>query len=112
MAFAVTLKVGQSTTAKMVPLEADGVTVVPGATLSAEVWTITDPGISLFTNADGTATITGVGATTGAVTGEASCTGTAADGTSGPFKEPFTVTVEAPVPQIASIGITFTAPTP
>ena len=112
MAFSVVLTVGQSTTATIVPLEADGTTVTPGAVVSAQTFTLTDAGISLVQNADGTATITGVGPTTGAVTGSASATVTDTDGTVTSFTQAFDVTVNAAAVHTASIGITFTTPTP
>lgn len=110
MAFSVVLTVGQSTVATIVPLEADGTTITPGAVVSAQAFTITDPGLSLVQNADGTATITGVAPTTGAVTGTASATVTDSDGTSGPFTQSFQVTVNAPTQHTASIGVQFSAP--
>jgi hypothetical protein len=71
MAFNLVLTVGQSSTATIVPLEADGA-VTPGAAVTAQTFSITDAGVSVVVNADGTATITGVGPTAGAVSGEAS----------------------------------------
>ncbi len=112
MAFSVVLTTGQSTVATIVPLEADGTTITPGSVVSAQVFSITDAGISLVTNADGTATITGVGPTAGAVSGTASATDTDVDGQIGNFTQTFTVTVNAPTQHTASIGITFSAPTP
>lgn len=110
MPFALILTTGQSSVATIIPLEADGTTITPGAVVSAQTFSITDPGISLVTNADGTATITGVGPTTGAVSGTASATVTDVDGTTAPFSQTFTVTVNAPTQHTASIGLTFSAP--
>lgn len=111
MAFEVTLKVGQSTTVTIVPLEADGVTITPGAVVSAQTFTGGDANISLVTNADGTATVTALGATTG-ITVTGSCTVTQSTGASAPFTNTFTVIVTAPPPGTTSIGFQFSAPTP
>lgn len=112
MAFnAVTLLVGQSTIASIVPLEADGVTVTPGAVVSNATISETDPSVTVTDNADGTVTIAGVAA--GTATGTASATVTDADGTVNTFSVSFTTTVNAVTPptgRTASIAVAFSVP--
>lgn len=59
-----TQAVGTTITATFVPIEADGVTVTPGATLTTPpVYTIDNTAVAtIVDNGNGTATITGVGA--------------------------------------------------
>lgn len=66
-----TQAVGSTLTATFVPLEADGTTVTPGATLSTPpAYTIDNTTVAtLVDNGDGTATITGVSAGSVTVTG-------------------------------------------
>lgn len=65
-----TQAVGSTLTATFVPIEADGLTQTPGATLTtAPVYTIDNPAIAtIVDNGNGTATITGVSAGTATVT--------------------------------------------
>lgn len=111
---AVKLTVGQKTTGTIVPLEADGVTPTPGAVVSAQSYTISDPSLEAVTNADGTLTITGIAASTGAVSGTADAIVTDADGAVKQFSQTFTVTVDAvvvpPVGLTTSIGVEFSTP--
>jgi hypothetical protein len=106
------LNVGQSSIASIVALEADGVTVTPGAVVSAQVFTVSDPSITVTDNSDGTATILGVTPSSGAVSGSASATVTDADGAVVNLTQPFTVTVNGPVTPptglTTQIGIAFT----
>lgn len=108
----VTLIVGQSTKGTIVPLEADGVTVTPGAVVSAQTFTISDPSLTAVPNSDGTVTISGVAASTAAVTGTATATVTDADGAVSPFTQSFTVTVNSapPVGLTTAIGVSFSTP--
>jgi hypothetical protein len=117
MAFnALTLNVGQTSQASIVPLLADGVTP-SGATLSNVSYTFSDPSATVVLNPDGlTATVTGVATSTaGAVTGQAQCTTTDTDGVVAQFSQGFTITVGTVVPPsqlTQSIGVSFTTPTP
>jgi hypothetical protein len=110
------LNVGQESTATITPLEADGVTVTPGAVVSQQIYTLSDPSLTIVTNADGSATITGVAASAGAVSGTAQATVTDADGAVATFSEGFTVTVNGVTPPppptglTTSIGVTFSTP--
>lgn len=92
-----TVAVGSTVVASIVPLEADGVTVTPGATLSAQGYTVDDPTIASFVvNADGTATFTGV--TAGIANVAATATVTDADGAVATFTTTNVLTVTAVVP--------------
>jgi hypothetical protein len=108
----VTEAVGQSVIATAVPLEADGLTVTPGAVVSAQAWSISDPTIaSQTTNADGTATYAALAAGTATVT--VSATVTDADGTVGSFTATNTITVTAVTPptgRTVSLQINFGTP--
>jgi hypothetical protein len=105
------LNVGQSSIATIVPLEADGVTQTPGAVVSAQTFTISDPSLTLTPNADGTATIAGVAASTGTISGTASATITDLDGAVAAFTQIFTVTVNAVVVGLTTqIGVSFSTP--
>lgn len=107
----VTLLVGQSTTGTIVPLEADGVTVTPGATVSHASFSLSDPSVSVVDNGDGTVTITGVAPSTGPVSGTAQANVADQDGATGTFTQAFTVTVNpAPTGLTASIGVDFSTP--
>lgn len=110
-----TLNVGQTSTASITPLLADGVTN-SGGTLSAVTYTFTDPSATVVVNADGlTADVTGVAASTGPVTGTAACTVTDTDGVVSTWSQAFTITTNAVVPPAQltqSVGVSFTTPTP
>lgn len=106
------LLVGQSSTGTVTPLLADG-SPNPTATVSNVVWSLSDPGLTVTENPDGTVHIAGVAATTGDVTGTATADVTDSDGVKNNFSKTFTVsvsTVTPPVNRTASIGVSFTAP--
>ncbi len=109
---AVKLKIGQSSTGTINPGEGGTTVITPGAVVSAQTATITDAGISLVMNADGTFTVTGLGATAGPVTGSQSSTVTDVDGTVTNFTNPFTVEVEAPPARTTTTFVSFSDPTP
>lgn len=93
------------------PLEADGVTPTPGATVSHAAFTLSDPSVEVVDNGDGTVKITGVAASTGAVTGTVQANVTDQDGAVGTFTQSFTVTVNpAPTGLTSSIGVDFSTP--
>ena len=108
------LLIGQSSIGTVTPLEADGLTVTPGAVVSNQSWSISDPSLTLATNSDGTATVTGVADSAAPVTGSVSATVTDADGTVSSFSATFTVTVTGTTPppqaRTASIGVAFSQP--
>ena len=110
-----TLNVGQTSTASITPLLADGITP-SGGTLSSVIYSFTDPSATVVLNADGvTALVTGVAASTGAVSGTAQCTVTDTDGAVATFSQGFTITTLAVVPPsqlTQSIAVNFTTPTP
>lgn len=107
------LAVGQSSIGTISPLEADGLTVTPGAVVSAQSFSISDPSLTSVTNSDGTVTITGVTPSTAPVTGTVSATVTDPDNTVNTFTQTITVTVTgAPTGRTASIVVDFSAPTP
>jgi hypothetical protein len=112
---ALTLNVGQTSQASIQPLLADGVTP-SGGTLSAVSYTFSDPSATVVLNADGlTATVTGVAASTGAITGTASCTVTDTDGVVSTWNQAFTVTTLGVVPPAQltqSVAVQFSTPTP
>ena len=105
---------GQTSTASITPLLADGVTP-SGGTLSSIIYSFTDPSATVVLNTDGTALVTGVAASTGAVSGTAQCTVTDTDGAVATFSQGFTITTLAVVPPsqlTQSIAVNFTTPTP
>jgi hypothetical protein len=114
---ALTLNVGQTSTATIVPVLADGVTP-SGATLSAVSFAFSDPSATVVLNSDGqTATVTGVADSAGAaVSGQALFTATDTDGAVAQFSQGFTITTVgtiAPPPpsQLTQSGIvTFSTP--
>lgn len=111
-----TLNVGQSSTGTITPLLADGVTP-SGGTVSAASFSIpADPSFAATDNGDGTLSVSGVAASTAPVTGTASCTVSDLDGAVLSFSTSFTITVSAvvipPVANTASIGVSFSTPTP
>ena len=107
------LNVGQKSTASIVPLLADGVTL-SGGVLSAVSYTFSDPSATVVLNPDGlTATVTGVAASTGAVSGSAACTVTDTDGVVSTWTQAFTIQTNAVVPPAQltqSVAVQFTAP--
>lgn len=115
MANALIFNVGQTSQASIQPLLADGVTP-SGGVVSAVKYTFSDPSATVVLNADGlTATVTGVAASTGAVSGSASCTVTDTDGVVSRWNQSFTITTNAVVPPAQltqSIAVQFTPPTP
>jgi hypothetical protein len=110
-----TLNVGQTAQASILPLLTDGVTP-SGGTLSAVSYTFSDPSATVVLNPDGlTATVTGVAASAGPISGAASCTVGDTDGAVSTWTQAFTVQTNAPVPpsQITqSIAVQFSTPTP
>jgi len=112
---ALTLNVGQTSQASIQPLLADGVTP-SGGVLSAVSYTFSDPSATVVLNSDGlTATVTGVAASTGAITGTASCTVTDSDGVVSTWTQAFTITTLAvvpPAPLTQSVAVQFSTPTP
>lgn len=115
---ALTLNVGQTSQASILPLLADGVTP-SGGTLSAVSYTFSDASATVVLNADGlTATVTGVADSAGvAVSGSATATVTDTDQAVFTFTQAFTVTTIAVTPPppaqlTQSIAVTFSTPTP
>ena len=115
---ALTLNVGQTSQASIVPFLADGVTN-SGGVLSAVSYTFSDPSATVVLNADGlTATVTGLADSAGvAVTGTATATVTDTDQAVFTFTQAFTVTtisVTPPPPAqlTQSIAVAFSTPTP
>lgn len=111
---AVTLNVGQTSTASIQPLLADGVTP-SGGTLSNVSYAFVQPttAATVELNSDGvTALVTGVSNSSGTILGTATATVTDTDGAVTTFSQSFTVTVNAPTPQqlTQSIAVQFTAP--
>ena len=115
MSNALVFNVGQTSTASILPLLADG-TTHSGGTVSDVVYTFSDPSATVVLNPDGTATCTGVAASTGPVSGTAACTVTDTDGVVSKFTQTFTITTNAVAPPPAqltqSIAVDFSAPTP
>lgn len=108
------LNVGQSSTGTVTPFLADGVTQTPGAAVTSATWSISDPSVSVATNADFTVTVTGVTATTSPVSGSVTAVITDSDGTVGTFTATFTITVGGGQQEnrTASIGVSWSVPTP
>ena len=115
MANDLVLNVGQTSTASPFTLLTDGVTP-SGATYSAATYTFSDPSATVVLNPDGvTALVTGVAASTGAISGSVSFTATDTDSAVSQWTVPFTVTTSAvippPPPQLSqSAGISFSTP--
>ena len=104
-----TQTVGSTLTASVVPLEADGSTVTPGASLTtAPTFTVDNPSVAtLVDNGNGTATITGVSAGTVTVTA-AGAVFTDADGqATSPLSATNTDTVTQPTGRTVSMQINF-----
>lgn len=116
---ALTLSVGQTSTASPITFLADGVTP-SGATYSAATYTFSDPSATVVLNPDGvTAVVTGVADSAGAaVSGSVSFTATDTDAVVSTWTQAFTITtvgtVTPPPPaQLSqSSAVTFTTPTP
>jgi hypothetical protein len=110
---ALVLNVGQSSTASVITYLADG-TTASGAAYSNVVWTFNDPSATVVPNADGiTATVTGVAASTGAVSGSVAFTATDTDGVVSQWTQAFTITVNGATPpaQLSqSAAVQFTTP--
>ena len=109
------LNVGQTSQASIVPLLADGVTP-SGGVLSNVAYTFSDPSATVVLNPDGlTATVTGVAASTGPVTGSAACTVTDTDGAVSKWSQAFTIQTNAVIPPnqlTQSVAVQFSTPTP
>jgi hypothetical protein len=112
---ALVLNVGQTSTANIMPLLADGVTSSNGV-VSAVTYTFNDPSATVVINADGlTATVTGVAASTGSVSGSAACTVTDTDGVVSTWTQAFTIQTNGAVPPAQltqSVAVQFSTPTP
>lgn len=112
---ALVLSVGQTSQASIVPLLADGVTP-SGGVLSNVLYAFSDPSATVVLNPDGlTATVTGVSASSGVVSGSASCTVTDTDGVVSTWNQAFTIQVNgvAPPPPAQltqSVAVSFTDP--
>lgn len=104
-----TVVVGSNVVASIVPLEADGVTVTPGAVVSAQGYAIDNPALATFVvNPDGTATFTGVAPGTANVTATATVTDVGGTGVSFTTTNTLTVTPIPPPPAVtASIQLNF-----
>jgi hypothetical protein len=103
------LIVGQSTIAKVIPLEADGITENTNAVVTSASWSVSDSAVLEQTvNSDLTATYKAVAPGTATVV--ASTVVTDADGTVSTLSASATVTVSAPPARTASIGIDFSTP--
>lgn len=100
---ALVFSVGQTSQASIVPLLADGVTP-SGGVLSAVSYTFSDPSATVVLNPDGlTATVTGVAASTGPVSGSASCAVTDTDGVVSDWQQAFTIQTNAVAPPPAQL---------
>jgi hypothetical protein len=113
---ALTLNVGQTSQASILPLLADGITP-SGGTLSAVSYTFSDASAIVVLNADGlTATVTGVADSAGvAVSGTATCSVTDTDGVVSQWSQAFTITTLGVVPPAQltqSVAVQFSTPTP
>jgi hypothetical protein len=112
---ALALNVGQTSQASIQPLLADGVTS-SGGVLSNVSYTFSDPSATVVLNADGlTATVTGVAASAGPISGNAAATVTDTDGVVSTWNQAFTITTSAVVPPAQltqSVAVQFTTPTP
>lgn len=112
---ALVLNIGQTSQASIQPLLADGVTP-SGGTVSAASYSFSDPSATVVLNPDGlTATVTGIAASSGPVSGTASCTVTDADSVVSTWTQTFTITTNAVVPPAQltqSVAVQFSTPTP
>ena len=109
------LNVGQTSQASIAALLADGVTN-SGGVVSAVTYTFNDPSATVVINADSlTATVTGVAASTGAVSGSAACTITDTDGAVSTWTQAFTIQTNGAVPPAQltqGVAVQFSTPTP
>ena len=110
---ALVLNVGQTSQASIQPRLADG--TPSGGTLSNVAYSFSDPSATVSLNSDGlTATVTGVAASSGPVTGTATCTVTDTDGVVSTWSQPFTIQTNAVPPPPAqltqSVAVQFTDP--
>ena len=107
------LNVGQTSQASIVPLLADGVTPSGGA-LSNVAYNFSDPSATVVLNPDGlTATVTGVAASPGPVTGTAVCTVTDTDGVVSQWTQAYTIQTDAVAPPqqlTQSVAVQFSTP--
>ena len=112
---ALTLNVGQTSQASILPLLADGVTN-SGGVASAVTFTFSDPSATVVLNADGvTATVTGVAASAGPISGSVTATITDTDGVVSTWTQAFTIQIASVVPPAQltqSIAVAFSTPTP
>ena len=110
-----TLNVGQTSQASIVPFLADGVTN-SGGTVSNVAYSFSDPSATVALNPDGlTATITGVAASSGPISGSATCTVTDTDTVVSQWTQAFTIQTNAPVPPsqlTQSVQVQFSTPQP
>ena len=108
------LNVGQTSTDTVTPLLADGVTPSGGVVSNLTV-TFSDPSATAVVNGANTILITGVAASTGAISGTRACTITDTDGAVSQWTATFTVTTNAPIPPsqlTQSVVDVFSVPTP
>lgn len=95
---ALVFNVGQTSTASIVPLQSDGATP-SGGVVSAVSFTFSDPSATVVLNSDGvTALCTGVAASTGPISGSASCTVTDTDSAVSTWTQAFTIQTNAVTP--------------
>ena len=110
---ALTLNVGQTSQASITPFLVDGVTN-SGGTISGVTYTFSDPSATVVANADGlTATVTGVAASAGPVSGGAACTVTDTDGAVSTWNQAFTIQTNGAIPPqqlTQSVAVQFTTP--
>ena len=112
------LNVGQTSQASPITYLADGVTP-SGAAYSAATYTFSDPSATVSLNSDGvTATVTGVAASVGPVSGSVVFTATDTDGAVSTWTQAFTIQTNGnqpppPPSQLSqSSAVQFSTPTP
>lgn len=91
------LNVGQTSTDTVTPLLVDGITPSGGVVSNLTV-TFSDPSATVAVSGGNTILVTGVAASTGAITGTRACTITDTDGAVSQWTATFTVTTNAPIP--------------
>lgn len=110
---ALVLTVGQTSIASLLEFLSDGVTP-SGGVPSNVVFAFSDPSATVVLNADGvTATVTGVSASVGPVTGTVSFTVTDTDGAVSQWNQSYTITTNAVVPPAQltqSVAVAFSTP--
>ena len=109
------LNVGQTSTASITPLDANGSNPSPNGVVSGVAFNFNDPSATVVLNADNlTATVTAIAASTGgAVLGTATCTVTDTDTAVSQWTQQFTILVNGVVPPAQttqSIAVSFTDP--